>query len=107
MQRERQLDDAEVRSEMPAPLRDGLDDRAAALFGELGQLVVGESLQVSRVVDPVEHSHHPSARPAGSAATSFSITSGRPAAQARIRAPMAMMRGSARGRNNAWRRILP
>src|SRR6266568_7538242 len=107
VERERQLDDTEVRSEMPAPLRDGLDDRAAALSGELGQLVVGELLQLSRVVDPVEHSHHPSGRVPGSAATSFSTRWGRPAAQERSRAPMARTRGIARGRNRAWRRTRP
>jgi len=43
---DRQLDDAERRTEVAARLRDGRDDRFADLGGEFGQLWFGEPAQV-------------------------------------------------------------
>jgi hypothetical protein len=43
-----QLDDAEVRPEVPAGLRDLLDQEATDLVGELRELLLRESVQVAR-----------------------------------------------------------
>ncbi len=55
--RERQLDDAEVRSEVPAGLRDLGDQEPPDLGGEVGHLRVGETLQVARRRDAAEQAH--------------------------------------------------
>ncbi len=51
MQRDRDLDRAEVRAEVPADLTDGVDDVVAHLVGDLLQLVVAEAVQVLGLVD--------------------------------------------------------
>ena len=52
MQRHRQLAGAEVGAEVPADLPDGVDDVLAHLLGQLGQLLLGQSVQILGTVDP-------------------------------------------------------
>ena len=54
MQRDSELDHAEPRAEMAAGHRDGADRFLPELVGELGELILGEKLEVRRSVDQVE-----------------------------------------------------
>ena len=54
VERDRQLDRPEARGEVPARLRDGVDQEGPELVGERRQLLEGEVLQVPGPGDPVE-----------------------------------------------------
>ena len=58
MQRQRQLDDAEVAAEVAADLRHHVDDRFADLLRHLRELSAVEFAQVGGSVDAVEKSRH-------------------------------------------------
>ena len=51
VQRDGELDDAEVRAQVPAGLRDRVDDERPDLRCQLDELVLGEELQVRRRLD--------------------------------------------------------
>ena len=55
--RERQLDDAEIRSEVTAGLRDLADQEPADLGRQFRQLLAAEPIEVARTVDPLEQGH--------------------------------------------------
>jgi hypothetical protein len=55
--RDRQLDDAEVGAEVPAGARDGLHEKVADLLGQRADLRRGQAAQVSRCGDAGEDSH--------------------------------------------------
>ncbi len=57
VQRQGQLDDAEVGAEVAAGAGDLADQEVADLGGQLVELGVGEVAQVTRAGDPVQHSH--------------------------------------------------
>ena len=57
VQRDGELAGAEVGAEVPADLADRVDDVLADLLGELGQLLVGELVQVLGAVDAIEQAH--------------------------------------------------
>ena len=54
MQRNRKLDDAQARAEMPARDRDGIDRLLTQFVGDLAQLARFEAAQVTRHLDLVE-----------------------------------------------------
>ena len=54
VQRERQLDGAEVGAEVSAALGDGVDDEVADLAGQVGELRRGEPAQIGGLVDPFQ-----------------------------------------------------
>ena len=54
VQRDGQLAGAEVGAEVAADLADRVDDVLAHLLGDLGELVVGQGVEVLRAVDAVE-----------------------------------------------------
>ena len=56
VQRERQLDDAEVGAEMPAGCSDLVDQELADLVGQIAQLRLGKVLQISGTADLFKHS---------------------------------------------------
>src|SRR5262249_37455101 len=57
VQRERQLNDAEIRGEVSAVLADGLEDEGSHLAGEGGELVGGELADVGGRLDLFEQRH--------------------------------------------------
>ncbi len=57
VERDRQLDRAEVRREVSARLRDDADDLLPQLLGERLELLAGEPAEVGRVRDTVENRH--------------------------------------------------
>src|SRR6266849_1901939 len=62
VQRERQLDDAEVSAKVATDLRDDLDDPFADLLCKLGKLAAIELANVSRSVDVIEQTRHAEVR---------------------------------------------
>ena len=57
VQRDGQLDHAEVGPEVPAGLGDGVDEEGPDLLGQGGQLLRRQGLEVIRTVDRVQHVH--------------------------------------------------
>jgi hypothetical protein len=54
VQGDRELAGAQIRSEVAADLADGVDHQLADLLGEMLELIVAQSLEVTRAVDPVK-----------------------------------------------------
>jgi len=57
MDREGQLDDAEIGPDVPSGARDLPDEKLADLAGELGQLGIRASVEVTRTSDGFEQTH--------------------------------------------------
>ena len=57
VQRDGQLDHAEVGAEVPAGLGDLVDEEGADLLGQLVQLLLGERLEGGRARDVLEQGH--------------------------------------------------
>ncbi len=59
VQRDRQLAGAEVGAEVPADLAHRVDDVRAHLLREVRELLLGETVQVLRALDPLEQPFPP------------------------------------------------
>ena len=55
VQRQRQLDDAEVGSKMASGRGDFVNQKLADLHGQIAQIRLGEVLQIGGSTDPFEH----------------------------------------------------
>jgi hypothetical protein len=69
MQRDGEFDDSQVGPQVTTGARDGVHQEFTDLVGQLGQLGLVESRQVSRAVDALDHTHLRSLIPERAAGT--------------------------------------